>query len=60
MCLPNFHQLWDTTVGDRIGAVSLTVREEAEQSMQEAIATHVRGLIEDGIPVPEPQSIAEC
>ncbi|WP_425515755.1 type II toxin-antitoxin system HicB family antitoxin [Methanofollis formosanus] len=33
-------------------------REEAEENMQVAIEMHVRGLIEDGLPVPEPQSFA--
>lgn len=33
-------------------------REEAEENMQVAIEMHVRGLIEDGLPVPEPQSSA--
>ena len=34
-------------------------REEAEQNMHEAIQLHVRGLIEDGLPVPESESFAE-
>ena len=34
-------------------------REEAEQNIQEAIQMHVRGLIEDKLPVPESQSFAE-
>jgi predicted RNase H-like HicB family nuclease len=34
-------------------------REEAERNMQEAIELHVRGLREDGLPIPEPNSIAE-
>ncbi|MCR4418594.1 MAG: type II toxin-antitoxin system HicB family antitoxin [Clostridia bacterium] len=33
--------------------------EEARQRMEEAIAMHVRGLIEDGLPVPEPGAVAE-
>lgn len=33
-------------------------REEAEEKMQVAIETHVRGLIEDDLPVSEPQSFA--
>ena len=34
-------------------------REEAERNMHEAIELHVRGLKEDGLPVPESNSIAE-
>ncbi len=34
-------------------------REEAEQSMQTAIEMHLRGMEEDGLPIPEPQSSAE-
>ena len=34
-------------------------REEAEQNMHEAAQTHVQGLLEDGLPVPESQSFAE-
>ncbi len=34
-------------------------REEAERNMDEAIELHVRGLKEDGLPVPESNSIAE-
>ena len=34
-------------------------REEAEQNMHEAIQLHVEGLREDGLRVPESQSLAE-
>ena len=34
-------------------------REEAERNIHEGIQLHVRGLIEDNLPVPESQSIAE-
>ncbi len=34
-------------------------REEAEKNMHEAIEIHVRGLIEDNLPVPESTSFAE-
>ena len=34
-------------------------REETERLMHEAIAMHVRGLVEDGEPIPESQSFAE-
>lgn len=34
-------------------------REEAERNMHEAVALHVRGMIEDGVDPPESQSFAE-
>ncbi len=34
-------------------------RDEVERSIYEAIQMHVRGLNEDGLPVPESQSFAE-
>lgn len=34
-------------------------REQVVHNMHEAIALHVRGLIEDQLPVPEPRSFAE-
>lgn len=34
-------------------------REEAERNMYEAIQMHVRGLLEDGLPIPTSQSSAE-
>jgi predicted RNase H-like HicB family nuclease len=34
-------------------------REEVRQNMSEAIAMHLRGLAEDGLPVPEPAAEAE-
>jgi predicted RNase H-like HicB family nuclease len=34
-------------------------RQEAEVNMHQAMEMHVRGLIEDGLPVPEPQAFAE-
>lgn len=34
-------------------------REEAERNMHEAIEMHVRGLQEDGLPIPESNSFAE-
>ena len=34
-------------------------REETERNMHEAIELHVRGLTEDGLPIPESNSIAE-
>ena len=34
-------------------------REEAKRNMHEAIEMHVRGLLEDKLPVPEANSVAE-
>lgn len=34
-------------------------RQKAEVNMHQAMEMHVRGLIEDGLPVPEPQAFAE-
>jgi predicted RNase H-like HicB family nuclease len=34
-------------------------REEAEKNMYEAIEMHVKGLLEDNLPVPESNSFAE-
>jgi predicted RNase H-like HicB family nuclease len=36
-----------------------TTREEAARNMHEAIEMHVRGLLEDNLPIPEPTSSAE-
>ncbi len=33
-------------------------REETEQRMREAIAMHLQGLAEDGLPLPEPSATA--
>jgi len=33
-------------------------KEEAEKNMQSAVQMHVQGLVEDGLPIPEPQSTA--
>ncbi len=35
-----------------------TSPENTENNMQEAIELHIQGLIEDGLPIPEPQSVA--
>jgi predicted RNase H-like HicB family nuclease len=35
-----------------------TTREEVEERMREAIALHLEGLREDGLPIPNPQSSA--
>ncbi len=34
-------------------------REDAEQNIYSAIEMHVRGLIEDNLPIPGPQSFSE-
>ena len=34
-------------------------REEVEERMREAIRMHLDGMREDGLPIPEPSSIAE-
>ena len=34
-------------------------REEAERNMYQAIEMHIRGLIEDNQPIPEPHASAE-
>jgi predicted RNase H-like HicB family nuclease len=36
-----------------------STREEAELNMHEAIEVHVRGLLEDNLPIPESTSFAE-
>ena len=33
--------------------------EETERRLRQAIAIHVRGLREDGLPVPEPSSVVD-
>ncbi|MEY2335475.1 type II toxin-antitoxin system HicB family antitoxin [Acidithiobacillus ferrianus] len=33
--------------------------EETEREMREAIEFHIEGLVEDGLPVPQPASIVE-
>jgi predicted RNase H-like HicB family nuclease len=33
--------------------------EETERRLREAIAVHIRGLREDGLPVPEPSSVVD-
>lgn len=45
---------------DLPGCVATGVtREEVERNMHEAIQLHVRGLIEDDLPIPESESFAE-
>lgn len=33
--------------------------EETEREIREAVEFHIEGLIEDGLPVPQPESIVE-
>lgn len=35
-----------------------TTREETEERIRDAIASHLEGLREDGLPLPDPQSSA--
>ena len=43
------------TVPDLPGCVAVAdTREEAERLIQEAIALHLKGMREDGLPVPRP------
>ena len=45
---------------DLLGCVATgTTREEAERNMHEAIEMHVRGLLDDKLPIPESTSFAE-
>lgn len=45
---------------DLLGCIATgATREEAERNMHEAIEMHVRGLLEDKIPIPESNSFAE-
>ncbi|MGI8492432.1 MAG: type II toxin-antitoxin system HicB family antitoxin [Acidimicrobiales bacterium] len=39
-----------------VGAAAAT-HEEAEQFISEAIALHIQGLAEDGLPIPDPHSV---
>lgn len=34
-------------------------REEVEKNMRGAVEAHIRGLLEEGLPIPESRSIAE-
>jgi predicted RNase H-like HicB family nuclease len=37
--------------------VAGTTREETEQLGAEAIALHLQGLVDDGLPIPEPDTV---
>lgn len=36
-----------------------STKEEVERNMQEAVELHVIGLLDDGLPIPEPRSSSE-
>jgi predicted RNase H-like HicB family nuclease len=47
-------------VPDLPGCVATgTTVEETEQRLREAIALHIEGMTEDGLPVPEPSSLVD-
>jgi predicted RNase H-like HicB family nuclease len=51
---------WGAYVPDLPGCVAVAqTREEADRLIREAIAIHIRGMREDGEPIPEPTSFAE-
>ena len=50
---------WGAYVPDLPGVITVgESREEAEQLIQEAIAFHLEGLREGGLPIPAPASFA--
>lgn len=53
-------QNYSAYVPDFPGCVATgTTVEETQRNIREAIAMHIEGLREDGLPVPEPQTRAE-
>jgi len=45
---------------DLLGCVATgATREETENNMHQAIEMHIQGLLEDNLPIPEPQALAE-
>ncbi len=47
-------------VPDLLGCVATgKTKQEAEQQIREAIEIHLRGMREDGLPIPEPSSEVE-
>ncbi|HEX9630034.1 MAG TPA: type II toxin-antitoxin system HicB family antitoxin [Pyrinomonadaceae bacterium] len=47
-------------VPDLLGCVATgTTKEETEAQIREAIEIHLRGMREDGLPIPEPSSQVE-
>ena len=52
---------WGAYVPDLPGlGVIADTREEADQLIREGIELHITGLREDGLPIPEPTTTAEC
>jgi len=50
---------WSAYVPDLPGCVSTgKTREELERAIREAIDLHIRGMREDGLPIPEPTCTA--
>jgi predicted RNase H-like HicB family nuclease len=50
---------WGAYVPDLPGVISVgDSREEVEQLIQEAMAFHLEGMREEGIPIPAPSSFA--
>jgi predicted RNase H-like HicB family nuclease len=48
---------YGASVPDLPGCIVVAdTREEVEHLIQEAIALHIEGLCEDGLPVPDPQT----
>jgi predicted RNase H-like HicB family nuclease len=51
---------WSAYVPDLPGlGVVGESREEADQMIREGIAIHIAGMREDGLPIPEPTTIAD-
>jgi predicted RNase H-like HicB family nuclease len=50
-------QPWGVTVPDLPGCISAgETLEEADHCVREAIELHIEGMLEDGVPVPEPRT----
>lgn len=50
---------WSVYVPDLPGCVSAgATREEAEEGIRQAVALHLVGLKEEGLPIPEPSAVA--
>jgi predicted RNase H-like HicB family nuclease len=51
---------WGAYVPDLPGCVAIAkTREEVDRLIRETIVIHIRGMREDGDPIPEPTSFAE-
>ena len=58
--LENAGTNWAAYVPDLPGCVATgATKEEAEQSIREAIQLHLEGMVEDNQPIPEPSSQVE-